>query len=120
MLQMLKAVLQPGGTATAASVPGYQVAGKTGTAHIAGLHGYEKDKYVSSFIGIAPVSNPRLVIAVMIWDPAAVRSVHFGGVIAAPAFSRIMAGSLRILNVEPDNLQTKEQKNTAIPFPEND
>lgn len=99
MLKMMEAVLAPGGSATEAVVPGYRVAGKTGTAGIAGAHGYGSNDYVSSFVGIAPVSHPRLLIAVMIRQPT---GVHLGGFIAAPAFSKIMAGALRILNIPPD------------------
>ena len=62
---MLETVVQPGGTAPKAQIAGYRVAGKTGTAHKLGTHGYEEDKYVASFIGMAPASNPRLIMAVM-------------------------------------------------------
>jgi cell division protein FtsI (penicillin-binding protein 3) len=102
MLKMLTAVVQWGGTGHRAIVPGYHVAGKTGTAYIAGKHGYDEKHHVASFVGTAPVTNPRLVVAVVVRDPKG--KTHFGGVIAAPAFSKIMGGSLRILNVLPDNL----------------
>lgn len=74
------------------------MAGKTGTAYIAGLNGYDKHHYMSSFVGMAPVNNPQLVIAVVIRDP---QVKHFGGVIAAPLFSEIMSGSLRLLDIPP-------------------
>ena len=82
-------------------MPGYSVAGKTGTSYIAGAKGYDKKKYNSDFVGFAPASNPQLVIAVMLRDP---QGKHFGAEVAAPVFSKVMAGSLRILNVPPDAL----------------
>lgn len=90
-----------GATGALAGVPGYSVAGKTGTAYIAHAHGYDKKKYNSDFVGFAPVSNPQLVIAVMLRDP---QGKHFGGEVAAPVFSKVMTGSLRILNIPPDKL----------------
>lgn len=102
MLEMLEAVVQ-GGTGSLAKVPGYRVAGKTGTANIAGKNGYDKQHYVSSFVGIAPVSNPRLVVAVVIKDPRGEQ--HLGGLVAAPVFSKVMTGALRLLNISPDDLK---------------
>ena len=96
---MLESVTQPGGTATLAQVPGYRVGGKTGTAmKIEG--GVYANKYVSSFVGLGPISNPRLVVAVMIDEPSGGK--HYGGEVAAPVFSEVMAGSLRALGVPPD------------------
>jgi cell division protein FtsI (penicillin-binding protein 3) len=100
MLTMLESVVQPGGTGTRAVIPGYRVAGKTGTAYIADRGGYNHHEHMASFVGIAPVSNPRLVVAVVVKNPH--RGWSFGGVVAAPAFAKIMAGALRILNVPPD------------------
>lgn len=100
MLTMLEAVLQKGGTAGEASVPGYRVAGKTGTAKIVGEHGYMQHRYTSTFIGIAPVSNPRLVVAVIIHDPQGKK--YYGGQVSGPVFSKIMEGALRILDIPPD------------------
>ena len=98
--RMLELAVQPGGTAPRAQVTGYRVAGKTGTAHkLVGRH-YAPDKYVSSFVGFAPVSRPRLVVAVMIDEPTA--GHYYGGVVAAPVFSQVMAGALRMLAVAPD------------------
>jgi len=97
---MLETVVQPGGTAPRAQIMGYRVAGKTGTAHKQENGGYAASKYVSSFVGFAPVSNPRLVIAVMIDEPADGR--YYGGTVAAPVFAQVMAGALRILDVQPD------------------
>lgn len=90
-----------GATGALARVPGYSVAGKTGTAYIAGVGGYDKKKYIGDFIGFAPVSDPQLVIAVVIRDP---QGQHFGALVAAPVFSKVMGRSLRILDVPPDKL----------------
>ena len=97
---MLEMAVLPGGTAPAAQVAGYRVAGKTGTAHKLEGRGYAASKYVSSFVGFAPASNPRLIIAVMIDEPTA--GQYYGGLVAAPVFSQVMAGSLRIIGVPPD------------------
>jgi len=98
--RMLELVVQPGGTAPGAQVTGYRTAGKTGTSHKLEGKGYARDKYVSSFVGFAPASKPRLVVAVMIDEPSA--GQHYGGAVAAPVFSQVMAGALRTLAVEPD------------------
>jgi cell division protein FtsI (penicillin-binding protein 3) len=99
MRAMLEMAAGPEGTAPKARVPGYRVGGKTGTAHkLEG--GRYANKYVSAFVGFAPVSNPRLVVAVMIDEPSA--GQHYGGAVAAPVFSQIMGGSLRTLGVPPD------------------
>jgi cell division protein FtsI (penicillin-binding protein 3) len=97
---MLELVVLPGGTALKAQVLGYRVAGKTGTTHKLGDHGYEKDKYVGSFVGMAPASNPRLIMAVMIDDPSS--GEYYGGTVAAPVFSAVMADSLRMLSIPQD------------------
>ena len=98
--KMLETVTQPGGTATRAQVAGYRVAGKTGTAHKLEGAGYAPDLYISSFVGFAPVSQPRIVIAVMIDEPGGKH--YFGGEVAAPVFSNVMAGALRLLGISPD------------------
>lgn len=101
MLDLLESVVSSKeGTGHKASVPGYRVAGKTGTALMAGAGGYQKHHYTSTFIGIAPASNPRLVVAVIIHDPSG--KLYYGGDVAGPAFSKIMAGTLRMLSVPPD------------------
>ncbi|MFA7350026.1 MAG: penicillin-binding protein 2 [Methylotenera sp.] len=97
---MLELVVLPGGTALKAQVLGYRVAGKTGTTHKLGDHGYEKNKYVGSFVGMAPASNPRLIMAVMIDDPSS--GEYYGGTVAAPVFSTVMADALRMLAVPQD------------------
>ncbi len=96
---MLEMVVQPGGTAPKAQIPGYRVAGKTGTAYKV-ESGYYAEKYVASFVGFAPASDPRLIVAVMVDEPTI--GGHFGGDVAAPVFARVMAGSLRALGVAPD------------------
>jgi cell division protein FtsI (penicillin-binding protein 3) len=97
---MLELAVQPGGTAPKARVMGYRVAGKTGTAHKEENGGYAQHKYVSSFVGFAPASDPRLVIAVMLDEPSA--GQYYGGAVAAPVFSAVMGGALRMLGVPPD------------------
>jgi cell division protein FtsI (penicillin-binding protein 3) len=98
---MLETVISPEGTGSRAAVEGYRVGGKTGTVHKASGGGYAENKYVSVFAGIAPLTNPRLVIAVMVDNPKG--QEYFGGLVAAPVFSRIAAGALRLLNVPPDD-----------------
>ena len=83
-----------------ARVAGYRVAGKTGTAHKLVDGSYANDRYISSFVGLAPASDPRLVVAVMIDEPSAGK--YYGGEVAAPVFAQVMAGSLRTLGVAPD------------------
>jgi cell division protein FtsI (penicillin-binding protein 3) len=96
---MLEMAVQPGGTAPKAQIPGYRVAGKTGTAHkIDG--GVYAAKYVASFVGFAPASDPRIIVAVMIDEPSGKQ--YYGGDVAAPVFAEIMAGSLRTLGVPQD------------------
>lgn len=91
--------VQPGGTAPKAQIPGYRVAGKTGTAHKLDSGTYVA-KYVASFIGFAPASDPRLIVAVMIDEPSAGK--YYGGDVAAPVFAEIMTGALRTLGVPQD------------------
>jgi cell division protein FtsI (penicillin-binding protein 3) len=96
---MLELAVQPGGTAPRAQIAGYRVGGKTGTAHkLEGRH--YANKYISSFVGFAPVSSPRIIVAVMIDEPSA--GQHYGGAVAAPVFSEVMSGALRLLAVAPD------------------
>jgi len=90
-----------GATGTAAAIPGYSVAGKTGTAQVPGPHGYTTGKYVASFVGMVPVRKPRLVILVVVNEPA--RGI-FGGIVAAPAFAEIAKFDLQYLGVPPDQL----------------
>ena len=97
--RMLEMAVQTGGTAPRAQGPGYRVGGKTGTAHKLEGRGYT-NKYVSSFVGFAPVSQPRLVVAVMLDEPSA--GQYYGGTVAAPVFSTVMGGALRMLGVPTD------------------
>lgn len=107
---MMETVTHDGGTALAANVPGYRVAGKTGTAHKLVEGRYAHDRYISSFVGMAPASDPRLIIAVMIDEPRG--DVHYGGAVAGPVFAQVMAASLRQLSVTPDAPETPEVRMT--------
>ena len=97
--KMLEMATLPGGTAPKAQVVGYRVAGKTGTAHKLEGRTYA-DKYLSSFVGFAPVSAPRIVVAVMLDEPSA--GQHYGGAVAAPVFSSVTGAALRLLGVPSD------------------
>jgi cell division protein FtsI (penicillin-binding protein 3) len=108
---MLETVTQPGGTALQAQVTGYRVAGKTGTAHKPVDGAYSPDRYISSFIGFAPASDPKLVVAVMLDEPGGRH--YYGGEVAAPVFSRIMAGALRLMGLPPDALELQAPSRTA-------
>ncbi len=99
MRDMMELVVGPGGTAPLAQVSGYRVAGKTGTAHKL-ENGHYINKYVASFVGLAPASDPRIIIAVMIDEPNAGK--HFGGLVAAPVFASVASSALSSLNVPPD------------------
>ena len=99
VLDMLENVVTDG-TGKSAMVTGYRVAGKTGTARVAGKRGYEERRYMSSFVGIAPVSNPRLVVAVFITEPS--KGGYYGAAVAAPLFAKVMGSALRILDIAPD------------------
>jgi len=111
---MLEMAAGPEGTAPKARVPGYRVGGKTGTAHkLEG--GVYANKYIASFVGLAPISDPRLIVAVMIDEPGAGR--HYGGDVAGPVFSQIMGASLRTLGVAPDApVQMAENKPAKAPL----
>ena len=98
--KMMEAAASPGGTAPQARVPGYRVAGKTGTAHKPEAGGYAEHKYVSSFVGFAPVSDPRFIVAVMLDEPLGAK--YYGGDVGAPVFSSVMGAALRMMAVPPD------------------
>jgi len=104
--RMLEEVVRPGGTGTKASVSGYRIAGKTGTAWKSGVGGYSKDKYFSIFAGLAPASDPRLAAVVIIDEPSG--ELYYGSDVAAPVFSEIMAESLRLLAIPPDALPARD------------
>ncbi|MFP5408796.1 MAG: peptidoglycan D,D-transpeptidase FtsI family protein [Gammaproteobacteria bacterium] len=97
---MMETVTQEGGTGMRTRVPGYRVAGKTGTAHKLVDGRYAADRYLSSFVGMAPASNPRLIIGVVIDEPSG--GVYYGGSVAGPVFAQVMAASLRQLALPPD------------------
>jgi cell division protein FtsI (penicillin-binding protein 3) len=97
--EMMSSVTRPGGTATRAAIPSYEVAGKTGTVHKVGKSGYEKNRYVALFAGMVPADNPRLVTVVIINDPQG--GEYFGGAVAAPVFANVTADALRMLKIPP-------------------
>ncbi|MDN3638965.1 penicillin-binding transpeptidase domain-containing protein [Simiduia curdlanivorans] len=105
LINMLKTVVEPGGTATRAKLDNYTVAGKTGTAHKVGPNGYEASRYRSLFAGLAPADNPRLAIVVVVDEPGAGK--YFGGDVAAPVFARVTEGALRALQVPPEPAVTQ-------------
>jgi|SRR5829696_2548523 len=96
--RMLEGVLEPGGTASAVSVPGYVLAGKTGTAQKVESGTYSDTKYVASFVGFAPAQHPKLLVAVVVDEP---QYVHVGGAVAAPVFGQIAAFALPYLGISP-------------------
>jgi cell division protein FtsI (penicillin-binding protein 3) len=105
---MLRMAAGPGGTAPKAQALGYSVAGKTGTARKHEGKGYAQGKYLAFFVGLAPATNPRIVVAVLVDEPA--KGVYFGGDVAAPVFSQVVQQTLRMMNVQPD-LDVKAQIN---------
>jgi cell division protein FtsI (penicillin-binding protein 3) len=117
MREMLETVTQTGGTALNAQTLGYRVGGKTGTAHKVEGNGYASNKYRGFFVGLAPMSAPRIVVAVMVDEPRA--GGYYGGIVAAPAFSNIVAGTLRGMSVLPD-AAIKQMVNKEMPIPLND
>ena len=108
MSRMLETVTQSGGTATQGQVPGFRVAGKTGTAHKFVNGQYAEHLYVSSFVGYGPVSSPRYIIAVMIDEPGAGK--HFGGDVSAPVFSNVMSQALRMSGAQPDAADAPQRR----------
>ena len=103
VVKMMETVVTDGG-AKQAAIPGYRVAGKTGTARKIGPHGYEHNHYNSLFVGLVPASNPRFVAVVVINDPQA--RYYYGGLVAAPVFQHVMEGTLRLMDVPMDDLPT--------------
>ena len=114
MQGMLQEVTESPRGAVRARVPGYHVAGKSGTARktSVGTKGYQANSYRSLFAGFAPAQNPRIALVVVIDEPG--KGAYYGGLISAPVFSRVMAGSLRLMNIAPDNLPPPEQKMAAV------
>lgn len=102
MRNMLEMAASQGGTAPQAQPIGYRVGGKSGTAHKQVGKGYAANRYNSFFVGLAPITNPRIIVAVMLEEPSA--GGYYGGIAAAPIFSAITSNTLRILNVLPDKI----------------
>ena len=107
IISMMETVITKEGTGSLASIPGYRVAGKTGTVKKITVSGYSDKKYLSIFAGLVPASNPRLVMVVNVDEPSG--GVYYGGEVAAPVFSKVMAGALRILDIAPDDINTDVQ-----------
>jgi cell division protein FtsI (penicillin-binding protein 3) len=116
---MLQQVIEDPRGVFRAKVPSYHVAGKSGTARktASGTKGYEENAYRSLFAGFGPMSNPRYAIVVVIDEPG--KAGYFGGLVSAPVFSKVMSGTLRLMNVSPDNLAPlpQEQVNAAPVVP---
>ena len=104
LIEMMEEVVGPKGTAIEAAITGYRVAGKTGTAKKSIAGGYKEDDYIAVFAGMAPASDPRLVMAVMIDEPT--QNGYYGGTVAAPVFREVMTNALRILDIAPDDPAT--------------
>ncbi|MCP5017751.1 MAG: penicillin-binding protein 2 [Ketobacter sp.] len=100
VVNMMEGVVDVKGTAKKARVPGYRVAGKTGTVHKVAASGYQDHRYIALFAGVAPVEDPAIALVVVIDDPKG--DMYYGGQVAAPVFSRVMAGLLRVKNIPPD------------------
>ena len=107
LITLLESVIAPGGTGKQAAIPGYRVAGKTGTAWKASAGGYSTDRFVSVFGGVAPATNPRLAAIVVVDDPSA--GQHTGGDVAAPVFSSVVGGALRLMGVAPDDMGASKE-----------
>ncbi|WP_040727993.1 penicillin-binding protein 2 [Thiomicrorhabdus sp. Kp2] len=107
VLEMMETVVAKGGTAPKAQIPGYRVAGKTGTVHKTNkVGGYEKNTYLSLFAGVVPVSNPDMVMIVTVNEPS--RGIYYGGSVAAPAFKEVMQEALRLRNIAPDQIMVAD------------
>jgi cell division protein FtsI (penicillin-binding protein 3) len=106
LLGLLERVVSPSGTGIKATVPGYTVAGKTGTAWKAAAGGYSQHRYTSVFAGLVPASRPRLAAVVLIDEPSG--ALYYGGDVAAPVFASVMSGALRLMGVAPDDLSRVE------------
>ncbi len=107
IVRMMETVVSEQGTANLARVAGYRVAGKTGTVQKLGADGYSDQHYVAVFAGLAPASDPRLAMVGVINEPHG--EEYYGGLVAAPVFSRVMTGALRVLGVMPDELPRQWQ-----------
>lgn len=112
VLHMMETVIDTGGTGRRAAVYGYRAAGKTGTVHKVTENGYADDKYISVFSGIAPVTDPRIIVAVMVDNPKG--QEYYGGEVAAPVFSRVSTNALRLLNAAPDLWPEKQTERLVV------
>ena len=112
LVSLLEGVITPDGTGLKANVPGYRVAGKTGTAWKAAAGGYSQDKYLAVFAGVAPATRPRLATLVLIDEPGGTQ--FYGGDVAAPVFSSVMSGALRLMGVAPDDLSRVAPATTLV------
>jgi cell division protein FtsI (penicillin-binding protein 3) len=111
ILHMMESVTEKNGSAEQAQIPGYRVAGKTGTSRKAVANGYGEE-YVNIFAGVAPVSDPQLAVVILINEPKG--ELYYAGQTAAPVFAKIMAASLQMLNVPPDNKTVSSLAGTVV------
>ena len=100
MRQLMRSVVVEGGTGTRAAVPLYEVGGKTGTVHRIGANGYDRTQYKALFSGVAPLNKPEIAVVVVIDSPSG--DAYYGGEVAAPIFSRIVSGAMRLMNIMPE------------------
>ena len=112
LMAMLEIVVSPDGTGHRAAVSGYRVAGKTGTTRKFAGGGYSEDRYTAVFAGIVPASNPRLAAVIVIDEPGT--GAYYGGQVAAPVFSKVVAGALRILAIPPDEADQLRDGSTMV------
>jgi cell division protein FtsI (penicillin-binding protein 3) len=108
----IQRVISDKGTGKRASVANYSVAGKTGTVHKFIAGGYAEDRYLSIFAGMVPADKPELVMVVMIDEPR--NGEYFGGLVAAPVFSQVMSGAMRLLDIAPDRVSKKQLMNAGL------
>ncbi len=113
--KMMQRVISDKGTGGRASVANYSVAGKTGTVHKFITGGYAEDRYLSIFSGMVPADKPELVMVVMIDEPR--NGEHFGGLVAAPVFSQVMSGAMRLLDIAPDRITKEQLMNADVQTP---
>jgi len=113
--KMMRRVISDKGTGKRADVANYTVAGKTGTVHKFIAGGYAEDRYLSIFAGMIPADKPELVMVVMIDEPR--NGEHYGGLVAAPVFSQVMSGAMRLLDITPDNISKKQLMNAETISP---
>jgi cell division protein FtsI (penicillin-binding protein 3) len=124
VMRMMQTVTETGGTATQGAILGYHVAGKTGTARkFNGTGGYSRN-YIAYFAGVVPVRNPRFATVVVIDNPDPSKGGYYGGLVSAPVFRAVMEGSLRLMDVAPDDIETwlaaqaKDAQKTSTPVPQ--